>query len=728
MKKRTTLFLAWIILCCGNLIQGQARGEDRLDVETWLHAPGTRLLVVEFYSVHCVPCMKAVPRWKELYDRYRSKGFRFLVVSADVGACSKPDWTPDHVICDYEGQVQKDWNVKVLPQAFLWSWEGRLLVAGGTVDEVEAAVDNYYRHSPRILLDDPVDARGKPLERGAQLKALLRSELSRQAKFDLVADSEEVKRLRKIRKESFDAARDQKLASRLGREVSANSVLRSILVDTPKEQRLVLEMLSVEDGRVTASVTSEVRAEGIEAAVADGVTKLTLALAPQVVSPAGPRGQGSSSIIGDKEETWDLPDEDKTLVSFESTPPGAAVIFDGKPLCQATPCSRSVPIGSHTVELLLENYVPLKSREDLTGSSRTILKELSADFGTLSITTTPPGLEILVDQVSHGAGPIINLKLKPGVHEVLVSDLRYFDKGEKIRIERGRSLDLTYELLPREGGLEVRAVDQLGNELSGGEVLLDGHPVGRTPFRDKVITGPHQVRVEYQGIIWTSQVDIREKQLTSLTADMDLARKRAEEDAREQELRERKAREIAAADLKLASRTGWFVNAGFGFYLPHGGFVYDMFSLDLRYDWKNLGLKVIGIDLAMMGFDYQDQYPDIQDETFIDFPMSLSFLGLELHLNRSGFVEFVASAKPLVGINMGDQGVEYKDYRYINDTVHSISGTAFYLGAVAETGVRFNTDWYGKMMTHTLSFAGLFDNVLGSVFGLRYEIGWRLRN
>ena len=56
-----------------------ARGQELLDVRAWLMMPGTKVLAGEFYSVYCKPCMKAVPRWKRLYEKYRSKGLRFVV-------------------------------------------------------------------------------------------------------------------------------------------------------------------------------------------------------------------------------------------------------------------------------------------------------------------------------------------------------------------------------------------------------------------------------------------------------------------------------------------------------------------------------------------------------------------------------------------------------------------------------------------------------------------------
>ena len=64
----------------------EARAAEEFDPKEELAYPGTRLLVVEFYSIDCKPCMAAVPKWKALHAKYRSKGLRFVVVKAEDDA------------------------------------------------------------------------------------------------------------------------------------------------------------------------------------------------------------------------------------------------------------------------------------------------------------------------------------------------------------------------------------------------------------------------------------------------------------------------------------------------------------------------------------------------------------------------------------------------------------------------------------------------------------------
>ncbi len=50
--------------------------------------------------------------------------------------------------------------------------------------------------------------------------------------------------------------------------------------------------------------------------------------------------------------SWDLDEgQEEVVVTFRSEPVGAAVMVDGRLVCQATPCSRSVGVGRHRIEM-----------------------------------------------------------------------------------------------------------------------------------------------------------------------------------------------------------------------------------------------------------------------------------------------------------------------------------------------------------------------------------------
>ena len=194
-----------------------------LDVRRWLDGPGVKLVVVEFYAKYCKPCMDAVPQWRRLHAKYYDKGLRLVVVNhmPSTAGCPVLGWSPDANICDMEGQIGRTFGIESLPSAYLWSWQGNLLVRAGHIDEVEQAIVRYLATNPRVLVRAE-DANGRA-DRG--LKRRVEAELSRTGKFTVVADRKGRAAAAALRKASHGLARNDTQRCQLGKEVSASSIL-----------------------------------------------------------------------------------------------------------------------------------------------------------------------------------------------------------------------------------------------------------------------------------------------------------------------------------------------------------------------------------------------------------------------------------------------------------------------------------------------------------------------
>jgi len=281
------MVIALLVALVLGFASSPARAWASLDMKEWLSRPGVKLVAVEFYATWCKPCMRSVPKWKELHEKYRANGLRLVVVSVqDQGGCAAPDWSPDAVVCDEDGILQQHWKAQELPQAFLWSWQGNLLVARGSVEQVEAAVENYFQRVPRILIDRPRDVTGDPLPDGEALRKMVRTEIVRGSKFDVVADKESREKLRQLRKEGYEDNYDDKMACKLGREVSPNSTLQVTLSKRRNKERLVLELFSIENGCLIGSAKALVMGD-LEGAVAEASSKLLHVLVGEVKQPGG---------------------------------------------------------------------------------------------------------------------------------------------------------------------------------------------------------------------------------------------------------------------------------------------------------------------------------------------------------------------------------------------------------------------------------------------------------
>ena len=242
-----------------------------------LKKPGVKLVAVDFYATWCEPCNAAIPKWKKLQEKYGDKGFKLIVVSVQSeGSCSQPpQWNPDKIVCDYDGDIADAWHANDLPQAFLWSWQGNLLVAHGGVDNVAAAIEKYFKKIPRVLVEEGTDK---------NIYKMVRSELIKNSKIEVVASDAERKALAELRKKSSNMNYDTKLQCKLGEEISANSRLAISKQKRGKKDALVLELFSVEKGCLTASGTATIRGNP-EQEVAEAVYNLLKNLLGDVKMP-----------------------------------------------------------------------------------------------------------------------------------------------------------------------------------------------------------------------------------------------------------------------------------------------------------------------------------------------------------------------------------------------------------------------------------------------------------
>ena len=256
-----------------------------------LRKPGVKLVAVDFYATWCEPCNAAIPKWKKLQEKYGDKGFKLIVVSVQSeGSCSQPpQWNPDKIVCDYDGDIADAWHANDLPQAFLWSWQGNLLVAHGTVDNVAAAIETYFKKIPRVYVEGGEDE---------NIYKMVRSELIKNSKIEVVASDEERKELAELRKKSTNLNYDTKMQCKLGEEVSANSRLVISTQRRGKKDALVLELFSVEKGCLTASGTATIRGNP-EQEVAEAVYNLLKNLFGDVKMP----GEGEQTAKSKKAAT-----------------------------------------------------------------------------------------------------------------------------------------------------------------------------------------------------------------------------------------------------------------------------------------------------------------------------------------------------------------------------------------------------------------------------------------
>lgn len=510
------------------LLAGNAEAAGGLDVRGWLDRPGVKLLAVEFYATWCKPCMEAVPRWKALHEEYRQQGLRLVVVATQdpEAGCVNPGWNPDDVICDDDGTLARMMGAgERLPAAFLWSWQGNLLVRRGHVEEVEKSIEAWMTQAP------VVDVRVQGIAPGAgigvaELRDLVRDELGRSAKLTVVASEEERKRLDELKKRSFSERFDDKTRCDLGKELSPNSLL-NVRVTGKSRKRISLSLLSLERGCLIRNSVVDWNRGRPGVAVAEGVAELVQKLRPTIQMPRSkggsapsPRTRFGDEDFGETPEEWDPGQTGaQVIATFASDPPGAVVLVDGNLLCQNTSrgCSRALSPGRYQVTMQRERYQKRSERISLSESA-TIEWKLQPNFGRYAITSDPPNLEVQLDGRKVGVTPLEKLEVDRGRHAVLVSDPCYFDRGKRIDVRSGDNKTFDFQMKPRMGAIKVVAVDSAGNAKPG-EVWVDGKDLGPAPAVYKLPICAKNLEIR-QGakVVYSGALAVREKTVVNVRA------------------------------------------------------------------------------------------------------------------------------------------------------------------------------------------------------------------
>ncbi len=249
-------------------------------------------------------------------------------------------------------------------------------------------------------------------------------------------------------------------------------------------------------------------------------------VATVVAKMSGRQAKGASSSISlasgvrpgpkaGKAAPWQTGAGALAIVEFESTPPGAAVVVDGRPLCQTTPCRKALAPGEHEVRFALVRHVTKTERVKLATGQR-VKWSLEPNFGRLAVKTQPPGLALKLDGKAVGRSPY-TAELTAGPYQIEVADDCYVTKGQRINLKRGDERSLVLEPKAKPAGIKVLATAK-GKDVEA-KVFVDGEEVGIAPGTFKVSLCAKRVEVKSSTHgVWSSNLSLEEKKTTELKA------------------------------------------------------------------------------------------------------------------------------------------------------------------------------------------------------------------
>ncbi len=187
-------------------------------------------------------------------------------------------------------------------------------------------------------------------------------------------------------------------------------------------------------------------------------------------------------VAGGKEQKLDFAWK-RGLVTFQSDPPGAAVYMDGDRVGatdDTTPFQWEMPEGDYDMEARHESLGFAESMISVR-SSRENEAKFSFDYGSVSISSDPPGADVFVNGEPVGKTPLRQPVVRPGEYRYTVSKERYQPAIVAGTVNPGQTLEfntrLKFEPTPRIGqhftngqGQEMRWVEGLKGWVAAEEV------------------------------------------------------------------------------------------------------------------------------------------------------------------------------------------------------------------------------------------------------------------
>lgn len=189
-------------------------------------------------------------------------------------------------------------------------------------------------------------------------------------------------------------------------------------------------------------------------------------------------------------------------IDVTSQPAGATVFLDGKEVGRTfdekTPLHLvALSTGVYSLRVVKEYHLP-EDRKVKVGDGLTVAEAfaLKTDFGGLRIASVPEGAAIILDdKPTNKVTPARLSLLKPGVHFIALEKDGYGRAVDKATVVDGRDVEVNLVMQPKLGMLSVMA-EKEDRSPCDGEVMVDGKPVGLTPWKGDVLAVKHKVEVK----------------------------------------------------------------------------------------------------------------------------------------------------------------------------------------------------------------------------------------
>jgi len=184
-------------------------------------------------------------------------------------------------------------------------------------------------------------------------------------------------------------------------------------------------------------------------------------------------------------------------IEVSSTPSGAEVFVDDKPVGTTPYRDSQLLSGDHRIEVRKSMFKPIR-RNVVVKDGQSIRESfaLVEDFGGIKIGSEPSGAVITLDGKDTGKRtPALLRPVKEGTH-ILNLDLPGYGRvGDTVNVIAGRVIDVHKSLEAKYGTLAIMTRTAEGTPCRG-NVAIDGEAKGKTPWKGQLLAVEHEISVE----------------------------------------------------------------------------------------------------------------------------------------------------------------------------------------------------------------------------------------